>query len=77
MIARVALLVGCGIAAVLLANSGCAHGTQAEVPCAAPAVAAYTARMVKAGCTGAHFNDPQCAAIKEQRDAEEADGGCK
>jgi hypothetical protein len=33
--------------------------------------------MVKAGCTGAHFNDPQCAAIKEQRDAEETDGGCK
>ena len=54
---------------------GCA-GAQ-HVPCAAPIAAQYTAEMIAAGCTGAHFNDLQCTPIKAERDAREKAVGCK
>jgi hypothetical protein len=65
-------------ACIDLLAAGCgSNGTPPKAPCAAPIVALYTAEMLAAGCKGEHFDDPQCAAIKEQRDAREQEAGCK
>lgn len=57
--------------------AGCGAGDPPKAPCATSIVALYTAEMLAAGCKGEHFNDPQCAAIKERRDAREQEAGCK
>lgn len=60
-----------------LLATGCRPSGPPKAPCATPIVALYTAEMLAAGCKGDHFYDPQCAAIKERRDAREKEAGCK
>jgi len=47
-----------------------------QAPCATAIVAKYTAEMIAAGCVGEHFDDAQCAVIKDERDAKEKAAGC-
>lgn len=56
---------------------GCQPSSPPKAPCATAIVALYTAEMIAAGCKGEHFDDPQCAAIKERRNAREREAGCK
>lgn len=73
------LAIGLGITALCLADCSGPSVSKALSPadCAAPIVARYTERMIVAGCHGEHFNDPQCATIKAERDADEEKAGCK
>ena len=68
------MVLGCGLD-LLAACSGSSNPPKA--PCATAIVALYTAEMIAAGCKGEHFDDPQCAAIKERRDMREREAGCK
>lgn len=71
-----AILVVLGASIDLLAL-GCGSNNPPKAPCATAIVALYTAEMIAAGCKGEHFDDPQCAAIKERRDVREKEAGCK
>lgn len=67
----------CVIALAALAAFGFLACTPpAKAPCASGIVLVYTAEMVKAGCTGEHFNDAKCEPIKAKRLQEEKDAGC-
>ncbi len=74
MNARQSMAVVLGLGLCFVAAS---CGSSQQVPCAAPIVADYTAKMIAAGCIGEHFGDAKCETIKAQRDADEKAAGCK